>query len=271
MAYEEARKLRLEENHKRLQDLGISQISKSLTQISTKTPSKQRISRPIDKTTTVSEPRRSSRARTNITSYRDDVGVDTVRTLSRRKSRRNSSWASYIARPLEECKFASYEEKVGALKAAEEFQSSLESPHPSFVKSMVRSHVYSCFWLGLPSRFCVDHLPKGTEEMILEDEKGEEYEAVYIGTRTGLSGGWKRFALDHKLDDGDAVLFVLVEPLRFKIYVFRGSENINPTSARKRGKAKQRDEDKDVKESCDEGGSSGATKRSSARLRKRRA
>ncbi|CAL9244057.1 unnamed protein product, partial [Arabidopsis halleri] len=38
MAYEEARKLRLQENHKRFQDLGISQISKTLTQITKKTP-----------------------------------------------------------------------------------------------------------------------------------------------------------------------------------------------------------------------------------------
>lgn len=70
---------------------------------------------------------------------------------------------------------------------------------------------------ALPSRFCVDNFPEETMDVVLEDEKGEEYEAVYIGRRSGLSGGWKRFALDHKLDDGDALLFELVEPKRFKV------------------------------------------------------
>ncbi|KAG7613432.1 B3 DNA binding domain [Arabidopsis suecica] len=277
MAYEEARKLRLQENHKRFQDLGISQISKTLTQITKKTP--QRNHKPIDKALlATAEPRRSSRVRTVISSYRDDVVVDTGRTSNLRRSRHSSTWATYISRPLHECKFASYEEKVGAFKAAEKFQRSLKSPHPYFVKSMVRSHVYSCFWLGLPSRFCADNFPEETMEIELEDEEGEVYEAVYIGRRAGLSGGWKRFALDHKLDDGDALLFELVEPKKFKIYVFKGNENANLTSARKRGRAttpseeEEEEEDKDVEESGDEEHSSRATKRSSARLlRKRKA
>ncbi|EFH40819.1 predicted protein [Arabidopsis lyrata subsp. lyrata] len=267
MAYEEARKLRLQENHKRFQ-LNFAALPQfQLLQ--------QRNPRPIDKALfATAEPRRSSRVRTVISSYRDDVAVDTGRTSNLRRSRHSSTWATYISRPLHECKFASYEEKVGALNAAEKFQSRLKSPHPSFVKSMVRSHVYSCFWLGLPSRFCVDNFPEETMEIVLEDEEGEEYEAVYIGRRSGLSGGWKRFALDHKLDDGDALLFQLVEPKRFKIYVFKGNENANLTSAGKRGRAtsEEEEEDKDVEESCDDEHSSRATKRPSARLlRKRKA
>lgn len=70
---------------------------------------------------------------------------------------------------------------------------------------------------GLPHSFCQDHLPKNTENMVLENEDGTEYDAVYIGERSGLSGGWRAFALDHKLDDGDALVFELVEPTRFKV------------------------------------------------------
>ncbi|XVF05872.1 hypothetical protein REPUB_Repub05bG0210600 [Reevesia pubescens] len=88
---------------------------------------------------------------------------------------------------------------------------------------MVRSHVYSCFWLGLPSKFCEDHLSKMVEDMVLEDENGSEYGATYIGKRAGLSGGWRAFALDHKLDDGDALVFELIQPTRFKIYIIRTS------------------------------------------------
>jgi len=53
--------------------------------------------------------------------------------------------------------------------------------------------------------------------MVLEDEKGSEYDAVYLAHKTGLSGGWRGFALEHKLDDGDAVVFELVEAARFKV------------------------------------------------------
>ena len=44
---------------------------------------------------------------------------------------------------------------------------------------------------GLPSRFCKDHLPPREYKMVLEDEEGGEFDAVYIGNRTGLSGGWR--------------------------------------------------------------------------------
>lgn len=81
---------------------------------------------------------------------------------------------------------------------------------------------YSFFgskYKGLPSKFCENHLSTSVLDMILEDESGKEYEATYIGKRTGLSGGWRAFALDHKLDDGDAVVFELIEPTRFKVHL----------------------------------------------------
>lgn len=53
--------------------------------------------------------------------------------------------------------------------------------------------------------------------MVLENEEGTEYESNFISHRTGLSGGWRAFALDHKLDDGDACVFELIEPTRFKV------------------------------------------------------
>lgn len=53
--------------------------------------------------------------------------------------------------------------------------------------------------------------------MVLEDEDGKEFDAIYIGRRTGLSGGWRAFALEHKLDDGDGLVFELIESNRFKV------------------------------------------------------
>ena len=62
--------------------------------------------------------------------------------------------------------------------------------------------------------------------MVLEDENGSEYEAVYIDNKSGLSGDWRAFALDHKLDDGDALIFELIEASRFKIYIVRAFTNL---------------------------------------------
>ncbi|XP_030503140.1 putative B3 domain-containing protein At5g58280 [Cannabis sativa] len=222
--YEEVRKQRLEENKKRFEDLGIAKITKSLSDLtnSEKKSPQRHLSKPRSKICNSVEPRRSSRSRNPVQSYCDEVYVELP--SSRKRSRSNpSSWASYLARPLDEVIIASYEERNAAFKAAEELESSLKSENPTFVKSMVRSHVYSCFWLGLPSKFCENYLPKSIVDMELEDEDGKEFDAIYIGKRSGLSGGWRAFALEHKLNDGDACVFELVEPTRFKIYIVRVS------------------------------------------------
>lgn len=53
--------------------------------------------------------------------------------------------------------------------------------------------------------------------MTLVDEDGDEWPTRYLPRKTGLSGGWKRFAEDHKLVDGDALVFQLVKPTEFKV------------------------------------------------------
>ncbi|RDX61382.1 B3 domain-containing protein, partial [Mucuna pruriens] len=232
--YEEARKQRLEENKKRfevfsvlnfddcstylvspfaLKDLGISRISKNLTEITSsakKTVHHLPKLKP-KKTNGEVELRRSSRVRNPVPSYREDVSLD-LPSLRKRSRSNSSTWGRtlrYVVRPLDEIKEATEEERLCALEAAEALQINLNSSNPSFIKSMVRSH-------GLPSKFCEEHLPKTVYDMVLEDENGSEYEAVYIGNRSGLSGGWRAFALDHKLDDGDALVFELIEASRFK-------------------------------------------------------
>ncbi|CAI9770723.1 unnamed protein product [Fraxinus pennsylvanica] len=224
-SYEDARYQTLLANKRRLEDLGILKLSKSLSDLKKNDKSQLRHIRPKPATIYSSEPRRSTRARNPVTSYRDDVQVEHLPL--RKRTKLNSSWTTYLARPVEEVRTATYEEKARALKFAEKRQSYLDSENPSFVKSMLRSHVYSCFWLGLPTKFCENHLPKTTEDMVLEDEEGSEYEAIYISKRTGLSGGWRAFALDHKLDDGDALVFELIEPTRFKVYIVRAHECTN--------------------------------------------
>lgn len=53
--------------------------------------------------------------------------------------------------------------------------------------------------------------------MTLVDESGEEWPTVYLARKTGLSGGWKKFAVDHDLVDGDALVFQLIQRAVFKV------------------------------------------------------
>lgn len=66
--------------------------------------------------------------------------------------------------------------------------------------------------------FCKLHMPKQDTTIILEDESGEEYKASYIAQRTALSAGWKAFSADHKLVEGDVLVFHLVGSSKFKVH-----------------------------------------------------
>ena len=63
------------------------------------------------------------------------------------------------------------------------------------------------------------HLPKKDVIITLEDESGQTCMIKYIADKTGLSAGWRRFSTDHKLLEGDVLVFHLVEPTTFKVRV----------------------------------------------------
>lgn len=51
----------------------------------------------------------------------------------------------------------------------------------------------------------------------LIDEDGTEYSTIYLAGKTGLSGGWRGFAIAHDLTDGDALIFQLIKRTTFKV------------------------------------------------------
>ncbi|KAL5057936.1 hypothetical protein RYX36_029540 [Vicia faba] len=114
--------------------------------------------------------------------------------------------------------YASDEARVEALDKAEKLSSELHSLHPIFIKSMLQSHVTGGFWLGLPVHFCKKSLPRKDEVMTLIDEDENESPTTYLAQKTGLSAGWRGFAIAHKLADGDALIFELVKHTTFKVY-----------------------------------------------------
>ncbi|MCO5582950.1 hypothetical protein L7F22_036853 [Adiantum nelumboides] len=213
--YEDARLQRLQDNKRRLEELGLTGMSRSLTAIFKKTktfsprsPLKHRYKSAIP--SDLLESRRSSRiAQRPAPVYRD---IDEECSKLRRSTPRRG--ASVRQRW---CTFISDQARDNAADAV----SCIETSHPSFVKRMLPSHVSSCFWLGLPLSFCKAHLPKNDQYMKLVTEQGEEWESLYLARKTGLSAGWKRFAEDNELRDGDAVLFELVQDNQFNVRIAR--------------------------------------------------
>lgn len=112
-----------------------------------------------------------------------------------------------------------------AMLRAQEVQSRLGNEFPCCLKMMVKSQVTCGFWLGLPLHFCKSSLPKEDATVVLEDENGEQFEVKYIAYKFGLSAGWKKFALRHKLTEGDVLVFQLVETTKFKVYILKANDS----------------------------------------------
>ncbi|CAL5011019.1 unnamed protein product [Urochloa decumbens] len=124
---------------------------------------------------------------------------------------------------LENRVYATDEERSHAITKAEELEEEMGTRFPIFVKPMTQSHVTGGFWLGLPTPFCRKHLPKCDEHITLVDEEDDESDTLYLARKAGLSAGWRGFAIDHKLVDGDCLVFQLIERTKFKVYIIRAS------------------------------------------------
>ncbi|KAH6825952.1 AP2/B3-like transcriptional factor family protein [Perilla frutescens var. hirtella] len=212
-AYEESRQKRLAENKKRMEELNLNKLSKALhtpkpspmKKVKPKLPKQ-----PLD----LSAVRRSSRvAFLPPRSYKEVVHVEAM-----------GKPRSYKRRDLSNRVYAADEERQYAIQRAEDLQSGLDQDVPSFVKPMLQSHVTGGFWLGLPVHFCKTNLPSHDAAINLVDENEEVSETKYLAKKNGLSGGWRGFAIDHELVDGDALVFQLIEPTSFKVYIIRVNE-----------------------------------------------
>ncbi|KAF6169137.1 hypothetical protein GIB67_038634 [Kingdonia uniflora] len=97
---------------------------------------------------------------------------------------------------------------------------------------MFPSNVSGSFWLALLSKLCASHLPKNDIMITLVDVKDEEYTVKYIVKALAVSAGWRIFVVAHKLTEGDALVFQLVEDVKFKVYIIRtdGSSGDNEGS-----------------------------------------
>lgn len=52
--------------------------------------------------------------------------------------------------------------------------------------------------------------------MVLVDEAGQEFDTTYLAGKRGLSAGWRGFSIHQNLLAGDALVFHLIAPTKFK-------------------------------------------------------
>ncbi|KAI3803693.1 hypothetical protein L1987_31853 [Smallanthus sonchifolius] len=190
--YEDCRQKRMEENRKRMEELNLTVLVQSLRKISSPKPAPMKKVNPTPrKPLDLSAVRRSNRvADKPPLNYKKG----SIKLLGIR-------WREHASR------------------RAEELRSTLQSDFRSFVRPMLQSHVSRGFSLSLPGWFCKSYLPKRDEIMTLVDEDGAEWQTKYH--MKAFSGGWKQFAEDHELAYGDALVFQLIKPTVFKVYIIR--------------------------------------------------
>lgn len=215
-SYEERRKQRLEENKKRMEQLNLHKLSQALKPSPTKINNNNNYS-----------PVKKAKARSA------DLDVTSVRRSSRMADKPPPNYKEYALDSLSQGRriykrrdllnrvYASDEDRVDAIERAEQLEQRLGSEFPAFIKPMLQSHVTGGFWLSFPFPFCKAHLPDHDEMFTLIDENGDEWQAKYLARKNGLSGGWRGFAMDHELVDGDTLIFQLIESSAFKVYIVR--------------------------------------------------
>ncbi|XP_076942281.1 uncharacterized protein LOC143612101 isoform X2 [Bidens hawaiensis] len=113
------------------------------------------------------------------------------------------------------------EDQFMCMERAGYFLETLDTEVPNFGKCMLPSNVLYSFWLILPKKFCIKHMPEHDATIILVDESGKEFKTNYLKLRHGLSAGWRGFSAAQRLLQGDILFFRLLEPCKLQVKIIR--------------------------------------------------
>ncbi|KAK9118215.1 hypothetical protein Scep_016308 [Stephania cephalantha] len=111
--------------------------------------------------------------------------------------------------------FKSHRRPVTEEEKKKAFQSAAEviSYKPNFVTTMVPTHVEKKFFLTIPRKLVLEHVPHQTKAAILRVPPNPKTWIVRLTGNVsrfiGLDGGWADFVMDNNLEVGDACLFEL--------------------------------------------------------------
>nr|KJB32388.1 hypothetical protein B456_005G238700 [Gossypium raimondii] len=154
---------------------------------------------------------------------RQSISMENIRDCRQKASRKRPRDKNYNDHVVKGTKRVSEQDfaKSPVIERAEQVQANLSAEFPSFFKIMIPSVVCRGFWMSLPKEFCQLNLPNHDATVILVGETGKEYRINFLVQRKALSGGWKKFSKEHGLLVGDALVFHLIRPSKFKVYIVR--------------------------------------------------
>ncbi|KAF6145568.1 hypothetical protein GIB67_037601 [Kingdonia uniflora] len=173
-------------------------------------------SKDIDKAEVLADHGESS-ARKGAFADDDD---DSVKT--RAKEQEEEVVADHTESPQRNGALTNNSAKTSARVQAEEVQKCLDPKHPSFLKSVVKSHVSGCYHMYLPTKFCNSFIPENDCIITLVDENKAICTVQYMDKV--FRGGWKTFSIGHNLVEGDSMVIHLVKRIEFQVYVIRAQK-----------------------------------------------
>ncbi|XP_037444334.1 B3 domain-containing protein Os06g0194400-like [Triticum dicoccoides] len=214
-SYEEQRRRQIEENRRKLEELRLHHLSAAVREAAAR-PKPNPNPRPKRKAPEPGELRRSGRVAglPDQPNYLDGAEQRGYRGV----------YEAYAVR-----KGPTDEERAGAVAKAEELQRRIHRTRcPAFVKPMSHSLAMNAVQMLIPKDF-FKYLPEHDEAVVVVDEADDEFHMMYNAHRKGkhchyyLDKGWKGFAFDHDLADGDCLVFHMTERAKFKVYIFRAN------------------------------------------------
>ncbi|XP_031500621.1 B3 domain-containing protein Os03g0212300-like [Nymphaea colorata] len=109
---------------------------------------------------------------------------------------------------------------------------SFKTKNPCFRKYFTdKTMCCRSYYLNVPSAFVRQHLAFESCMLTLFDPEGRCYPVRYLNTSesggiVGFSSGWRKFAVENHLREGDACVFEFIkEPIGFKVHIFRGDKD----------------------------------------------
>ncbi|KAF6176892.1 hypothetical protein GIB67_030575 [Kingdonia uniflora] len=135
-----------------------------------------------------------------------------------------------LTKQIPPCRPTGIHEKIDHIRAntcgkkrAEEVQRNLDPKYPSIVRPLCSYHVGSGTnqLQHLPPSFCNLYLSNQDITFTLVDEDMGDCKVKFKYASRRLGYGWRRFSNAHELVVRDAMVFHLVKPAEFKVYIIR--------------------------------------------------
>ncbi|CAL4915057.1 unnamed protein product [Urochloa decumbens] len=201
-AYEARRQRQIEENKRRIEELGLRHLAAAVIPPQVKQLKVKHKARAPGAAAATALPRRSGRV-ANLPEqpdYRENIKKKIVIGLTAVERRAIKKKIVIGPTVVERRAIAKAKAK------ATELEGELGADYPTFVKT-ISQHSATANALVLPPQFCMMHLPEHSEVMTLVDEEDDEFD----------------------LGDGDCLVFQLIQQRKFKVYIIRAGSYLKMT------------------------------------------